>query len=86
MRSPLTARTAIEETETTARGVLEGNVFINVTQIVSDYSGQLFCSGADSLSECATAFGRDCVANEFTEADIALDTYLTRISLLTFRA
>ncbi|GJC78672.1 putative pectin lyase C [Colletotrichum liriopes] len=55
---------AIEGGEATARGIFEGNVFLNVKQLVSDYKGKLFTSpDATTNAQCKSALGRACVVN-----------------------
>ncbi|KAI3541656.1 pectin lyase [Colletotrichum filicis] len=59
---------AIEGGEATARGIFEGNAFINVNQLVSDYQGKLFTApDATSAAECKTALGRACELNVFED-------------------
>ncbi|KAK1483861.1 pectin lyase [Colletotrichum tamarilloi] len=59
---------AIEGDEATARGIFEGNAFINVNQLVSDYQGKLFTApDATSAAECKTALGRACELNVFED-------------------
>lgn len=59
---------AIEGGEATARGIFEGNAFINVKQLVSDYQGKLFTApDATSAAECKTALGRACELNVFED-------------------
>ncbi|KXH37961.1 pectin lyase [Colletotrichum nymphaeae SA-01] len=59
---------AIEGGEATARGIFEGNAFINVKQLVSDYQGKLFTApDATTAAECKTALGRACEVNVFEE-------------------
>jgi hypothetical protein len=53
---------AIEGGEATARGIFEGNVFINVKKMVSDYKGRLF-TAPSSNTECQLALGRACETN-----------------------
>ncbi|KAI8680617.1 hypothetical protein LRP88_04594 [Fusarium phalaenopsidis] len=53
---------AIEGGEATARGIFEGNVFINVKNMVSDYKGRLF-TAPSSNTECQLALGRACQTN-----------------------
>lgn len=54
----------IEGTETTARGIYEGNYFLNTPLIIdSGYQGELFSSDSGDLSQCQTVLGRDCVTN-----------------------
>ncbi|KAJ4245073.1 hypothetical protein NW762_014284 [Fusarium torreyae] len=61
---------AIEGGEATARGIFEGNVFINVKQLVSDYAGKLFSvPTADSASECELALGRSCEVNTLDNSE-----------------
>jgi pectate lyase len=60
---------AIEGGSDNARGIFEGNAFINVRQLVSDYSGRLFTTpNGDSTSECELAFGRPCEVNLLEES------------------
>ncbi|KAJ4315797.1 hypothetical protein N0V84_008201 [Fusarium piperis] len=55
---------AIEGGDSTARGIFEGNVFINVKTMVSDYHGRLFTApNANSVAECQRALGRACETN-----------------------
>ncbi|KAM5356857.1 hypothetical protein ACJ41O_003503 [Fusarium nematophilum] len=55
---------ALEGGEATARGIFEGNVFINVKNLVSDYQGRLFTApNADSTADCELALGRACEVN-----------------------
>ncbi|GKT51491.1 putative pectin lyase F-1 [Colletotrichum spaethianum] len=57
---------AIEGGEATARGIFEGNAFINVKQMVSDYQGKLFSSpDATTNAQCKSALGRACEVNVF---------------------
>ncbi|WQF80810.1 Putative Cellulose-binding domain, fungal, pectate lyase, pectin lyase/virulence factor [Colletotrichum destructivum] len=59
---------AIEGGEATARGIFEGNVFINVKQLVSDYKGRLFSSpDATTNAQCKSALGRACEINVFED-------------------
>lgn len=68
---------AIEGAETAARGIFEGNAFIKVKQLVSDYQGRLFSSpDATTNAQCEGALGRACEVNvldqttdEFTYTD-----------------
>ncbi|KAF5025990.1 hypothetical protein F66182_1931 [Fusarium sp. NRRL 66182] len=63
---------AIEGGSDKARGIFEGNAFINVKQVVSDYAGRLFSTpNAASAAECELAFGRPCEVNllEKSEGD-----------------
>ncbi|KAF4980568.1 hypothetical protein FDECE_17856 [Fusarium decemcellulare] len=55
---------ALEGGDSKARGIFEGNVFINVKNLVSDYQGRLFTApSADSTAECELALGRACEVN-----------------------
>lgn len=54
----------IEGGEATARGIFEGNYFENVETPIDGYEGLLFSSDSDTLSDCQSALGRDCVVNE----------------------
>ncbi|OLN81052.1 putative pectin lyase C [Colletotrichum chlorophyti] len=55
---------ALEGGEPTARGIFEGNVFINVKSLVSDYKGRLFTSPDTATNaKCTTALGRACEVN-----------------------
>ncbi|KAJ5017429.1 putative pectin lyase C [Colletotrichum sp. SAR 10_99] len=57
---------ALEGGDTKARGIFEGNAFINVKALVSDYQGKLFSSpDATTNAECKTALGRACEVNVF---------------------
>ncbi|GJC94631.1 pectin lyase [Colletotrichum higginsianum] len=59
---------AIEGGEATARGIFEGNAFINVKQLVSDYKGRLFSSpDATTNAQCKSALGRACEINVFED-------------------
>lgn len=58
----------IEGSEKTARGIFEGNVFIKVKQLVSDYQGRLFSSqDATTNAQCESALGRACEVNVLEE-------------------
>ncbi|RGP61399.1 pectin lyase f [Fusarium sporotrichioides] len=55
---------ALEGGSERARGIFEGNVFINVRQMVAEYAGKLFSTpGVSSADECQLAFGRACEVN-----------------------
>lgn len=55
---------AIEGGEAAARGIFEGNAFVKVNQLVSDYKGRLFSSpDAATNAQCESALGRACEAN-----------------------
>ncbi|KAG6357323.1 hypothetical protein INS49_015201 [Diaporthe citri] len=55
---------AIEGGDTAARGIFEGNAFIKVKQLVSDYQGRLFSSpDATTNAQCESALGRACEVN-----------------------
>ncbi|KAF9880166.1 hypothetical protein CkaCkLH20_02120 [Colletotrichum karsti] len=56
---------ALEGGDAKARGLFEGNAWINVKALVSDYAGKLFAADASSASQCQTALGRACEANVF---------------------
>ncbi|EQB51151.1 hypothetical protein CGLO_09331 [Colletotrichum gloeosporioides Cg-14] len=57
---------ALEGGDTKARGIFEGNAFINVKALVSDYQGKLFSSpDATTNAQCKTALGRACEVNVF---------------------
>ncbi|OBR12956.1 Pectin lyase [Colletotrichum higginsianum IMI 349063] len=59
---------AIEGGEATARGIFEGNAFINVKQLVSDYKGRLFSSpDATTNAQCKSALDRACEINVFED-------------------
>ena len=61
---------ALEGGEEAARGIYEGNVFINVKSMVADYKGRLFTSPSeDSNTDCELALGRACVVNELDESN-----------------
>lgn len=54
----------IEGDQTTARGIYEGNYFLNDPLIIDDgYLGQMFSSDAANVADCATVLGRNCVPN-----------------------
>lgn len=58
----------IEGGEKTARGIFEGNVFIKVKQLVSDYQGKLFSSpDVTTNAQCESALGRAREANVLEE-------------------
>lgn len=60
---------AIEGGEDKARGIFEGNAFINVKQLVGDYAGRLFTTpNSGSAAECELAFGRACEVNLLEES------------------
>jgi pectin lyase len=49
-----------------ARGLFEGNVFLNVDNIVADYAGKLFGSpDATTNKQCSASLGRACQVNLF---------------------
>lgn len=55
---------AIEGGDTAARGIFEGNAFIKVKQLVSDYQGRLFSApDATTNAQCESALGRACEVN-----------------------
>ncbi|KAI9162845.1 putative pectin lyase C [Paramyrothecium foliicola] len=55
---------ALEGGEAAARGIFEGNVFINVKKMVGDYKGRLFTSpDANTNKQCQSALGRACQTN-----------------------
>ncbi|KAI9172742.1 pectin lyase [Paramyrothecium foliicola] len=55
---------ALEGGDSKARGIYEGNVFINVNSMVADYAGRLFSSPSeDANTDCELALGRPCVVN-----------------------
>jgi hypothetical protein len=55
---------AIEGGETTARGIFEGNAWINVNTVIGDYKGRIFTSpDAAANRKCASALGRACQDN-----------------------
>ena len=55
---------ALEGGETTAKGIFEGNVWIDVNTIIGDYKGILFNTPSSSYtSQCQSALGRACVVN-----------------------
>jgi pectin lyase len=62
---------ALEGGETTARGIFEGNVFINVKALSSDYKGRLFAASATNTN-CNAAFKRACQSNAFYNSQGAL--------------
>jgi pectin lyase len=53
---------ALEGDQTTARGIYEGNVFINVNSLASDFKGQLYAASAGNTN-CNAALGRACQVN-----------------------
>ncbi|CAG7559813.1 unnamed protein product [Fusarium equiseti] len=60
---------AIEGGSDKARGIFEGNAFINVKQLVGDYAGRLFTTpNSGSAAECELAFGRACEVNLLEES------------------
>ncbi|KAF7589025.1 hypothetical protein BBP40_004852 [Aspergillus hancockii] len=55
---------AIEGGEATARGIFEGNAWINVNTVIGDYKGRVFTSpDAAASRKCASALGRACQVN-----------------------
>ncbi|KAJ0167765.1 putative pectin lyase C [Colletotrichum tanaceti] len=59
---------AIEGGDAAARGIFEGNAFIGVKQLVSDYNGRLFSSpDAATNAQCKSALGRACEINVFED-------------------
>lgn len=55
---------ALEGGDTKARGIYEGNVFINIKSMVDNYAGRLFTADDQgSNSACKPALGRSCVSN-----------------------
>ncbi|KAK1659109.1 pectin lyase [Colletotrichum godetiae] len=59
---------AIEGGDAKARGIFEGNAFINVKQLVSDYQGKLFTApDGTAAAQCKTALGRACELNVFED-------------------
>lgn len=63
---------ALEGGDKKARGVFEGNAFVNVSTLVADYQGRLFAPADEGTGAgCEEAFGRACVANALdgTSAD-----------------
>lgn len=55
---------ALEGGELDARGIYEGNVFINVKSLVATYKGRLFTSpDATTNKQCQSALGRACQTN-----------------------
>jgi pectate lyase len=55
---------ALEGGEPDARGIYEGNVFINVKSLVATYKGRLFTSpDATTNKQCQSALGRACQTN-----------------------
>jgi pectin lyase len=62
---------ALEGGETAARGIFEGNVFVNVKALSSDYQGRLFAA-SEASKDCKAAFGRECRANTFYNSQGAL--------------
>ena len=60
---------AIEGGSDKARGIFEGNAFINVRQLVADYAGRLFTTpNSGSAADCELAFGRACEVNLLEES------------------
>lgn len=68
---------ALEGTETTARGIFEGNTFANVNTVLADgqYAGKLFATPAGSESLCSSALGRACEVNSYVNSTGTLDSY-----------
>ncbi|KAI9898017.1 hypothetical protein N3K66_006377 [Trichothecium roseum] len=59
---------AIEGGEATARGIFEGNAFVAVNQLVSDYQGRLFTAPDGAAAQCEQALGRACEANALEDS------------------
>lgn len=66
---------ALEGGEEKARGIFEGNAFINVNSLVADYAGRLYAADENNV-DCSAALGRNCEPNvldnsngEFPELD-----------------
>lgn len=58
---------ALEGGESAARGLFEGNAWIDVKALVAEYAGKLFAADSGSASQCQSALGRACRANEFDQ-------------------
>lgn len=58
---------ALEGGEPTARGIFEGNVFINVNSLASDYQGRLYAASTGN-TDCNAAFERACEANDLGDS------------------
>ncbi|KAE8378409.1 putative pectin lyase A [Aspergillus bertholletiae] len=67
---------ALEGGESTARGIFEGNVWLDVSTIVGDYAGQLFNTpNSSSASDCESALGRACEVNAVGSGSGSLTSY-----------
>ncbi|KAK1144204.1 hypothetical protein N8T08_005617 [Aspergillus melleus] len=60
---------ALEGGEKAARGLFEGNVFLNVNQVISNYAGRIFTSPESALDQCTSALGRACEVNVLTDSN-----------------
>ncbi|KAE8389492.1 pectin lyase fold/virulence factor [Aspergillus alliaceus] len=57
---------ALEGGEATAKGIFEGNAWVDVNSIVADYKGKAFTSpDASTNKKCSAALGRACEVNVF---------------------
>jgi pectin lyase len=64
-------RHALESDQTTAHGIYEGNVFINVNSLASDFKGRLYAASAGNTN-CNKALGRACQVNAVENSKCAL--------------
>ncbi|KAF7587399.1 hypothetical protein BBP40_007329 [Aspergillus hancockii] len=59
----------LEGGESTARGIFEGNVWINVSTIVGDYAGRLFnAPDSSAAGDCQSTLGRACEVNTISNS------------------
>ncbi|KAK6810634.1 hypothetical protein RU639_013732 [Aspergillus parasiticus] len=59
----------LEGGESTARGIFEGNVWIDVSTIVGDYAGRLFnAPDSSSAGDCQSTLGRACEVNTISNS------------------
>ena len=62
---------ALEGGDSKARGIFEGNAFINVRSLSSDYQGRLYAAAAGKTN-CNAALGRVCQENSLVNSQGAL--------------
>ncbi|OGM48560.1 pectin lyase F [Aspergillus bombycis] len=60
---------ALEGGEAAARGIFEGNAWVDVSTIVGDYAGRLFNTpDSSSAADCESALGRACEVNVVSDS------------------
>ena len=60
---------ALEGGDSGARGIFEGNAWVDVSTIVGDYAGRLFNTpDSSSAADCESALGRACEVNVVSDS------------------